>query len=251
MTFVTPSLLALMSQDQPTAINEESQTACQRCRQLKRLMLREICLDCIKETLVERLPLLRRTLEDKYGAELDEWLAGGRFSEARWVAAIKVDPLTDRLTDLVREVVREAVTNKGVYLSLPSGESWTPIQIDGLLDSVYEQYQEAFTRFYVALTNAIKNAPTRETERELIEVVSGKKRVGKRHVREKALSAVVLTSGNPLPLAARVLIDLRYRADGGRALYAVADHGEISSVWGEIEADLPPDLVWLITTEEW
>jgi hypothetical protein len=222
-----------------------------RCGQLKANVLAGVCLDCLKEALVERLPLLKRTLEDKCGTELDKWLANGRFNGVRWVAAIKIDPTTARMTDLVREVVREAVAKEEVYLGLPSGESWTPIQLTGLLDSVYEQCQEAFCWLYATLINAIKNAPTKEAERELIEVVSGKKRVGKRYVREDALSAVVLTGGTPLPLQARVLIDLRYRADGGKSLYAEADHGEISSVWREIEADLPPDIVWLITTDEW
>lgn len=240
-----------MNQDQPASSNEESQTTCRQCGQLKGLMLDKVCLDCIKESLVEHLPLLKRVLEAKYGAELDEWLASGCFHDARWEAAIKIDPLTDRLTDLIREVVREAVTRKGVYLSLPSGESWKPIQITGLLDSVYEQCQEAFTKFYVALNNAIKNAPTKEAERELIQVASGKKRVGKRHLREAALSAVVLTEGTPLPLPAKVLIDLRYRADGGRSLYAGDVGAEISSVWREIEGELPPRLAGLITTEEW
>jgi hypothetical protein len=240
-----------MSQDQPPAINEEARTECRRCGQLKGLMLRDVCLDCIKETLVEHLPLLRRALEERYGPTLDEWLASGRFNEAKWAATIKIDTVADRLTDLVREVVREAVRKEEISLSLPSGESWTPIQINGLLDSVYEQCQKAFTMFYVALTDAIKQAPTREAERELIEVVSGKKRVGKRYVREDGLSAVVLTEGNPLPLQAKVLLDLRYRADGGRSLYAEALEGEISSVWRDIEADLPPDIVWLITTDEW
>ncbi|HWT03144.1 MAG TPA: hypothetical protein VN256_23030 [Pyrinomonadaceae bacterium] len=195
---------------------------------------------------MERLPLLKRTLEDKYGSALDEWLTNGRFSEARWAAAIKIDTITDRLTDLVREAVREAVRKEELSLSLPSGESWTPIQVNGLLDSVYEQCQEAFTRFYVALLNAIKNAPTREAERELIEVMSGKKRVSKRYVREDALSVVVLTEGNPLTLQAKVLIDLRYRADGGRSLYAEAQEGEISSVWREIVESLPEEVIRLI-----
>jgi len=182
----------------------------------------------------------------KYGPALDEWLANGRIGEARWAAAIKIQPTTDRMTDLVSEVVRDAVTKEEVYLRLPSGESWTPIQITGLLDSIYEQCQGEFNQFYGALIDAIKNAPTKEAERELIEVVSGKKRVGKMHIREDALSAVVLTEGNPLPLQAKALINLRYRADRGMGLYAGDVDGEISSVWREIEEALPEEVVrWL------
>lgn len=111
---------------------------------------------------------------------------------------------------------------------------------------MFEQCQGDFNQLYVALVNAIKNAPTKEAERELIEVVSGKKRVSKRSVREDALSAAVLTEGNPLPLQAKALIDLRYRADRGRGLYAGDLDGEISSVWREIEESLPEEVVrWI------
>lgn len=114
-----------MSQDQPSTIDEEPQTPCRWCEQLKRILLDEVCQDCFKEVLVDRLPLLRRTLEERYGPVLDEWLANGRFHDARWAAEIKIQPATDRMTDLVREVVRESVRKEEVYLSLPSGESWS------------------------------------------------------------------------------------------------------------------------------
>jgi hypothetical protein len=114
------------------------------------------------------------------------------------------------------------------------------------MDSIYEQCEEEFRRLIASLLKAINNAPTKEGERELIEVVSGKKRVSKRYLREEALSAAVLTNGTPLPLPARALIELRYRADGGRSEYATVEDGEVSSVWKEIEESLPEEIVKLI-----
>jgi hypothetical protein len=57
---------------------------------------------------------------------------------------------------------------------------------------------------------------------------------------------VVLTDSTPLPLPAKALIELRYRADGGRYPYAKVETGEISSVWKELEASLPVEIVKLI-----
>jgi hypothetical protein len=238
-----------MNQDQPTPINEQSQTACRLCRQLKGQMYGAACAECVKETLLKQLPLLKRTLEDKYGSMLDQWLACGRFLGAHWKAEIDLNVSHDRLRTFVREVVRDAVSKGEIQLSLPGGESWKPIQINQLMDSIYEQCEEEFRRFIAALLKAINNAPTKEAERELIEVVSGKKRVGKRYVREEALSAAVLTDGTPMPLPARALIELRYRADGGRSEYATVEGGEVTSVWKEIKEALPEEIIKLIAED--
>lgn len=209
-----------------------------------------VCSDCVKESLLKHLPLLKRTLEARYGSVLDQWLANGRFQGAHWVAGVDAQVSFERLASFVREVVRDAVAKGDIGMLLPGDDqSWKPIQINELLDSIYEQCEEEFRRFIASLLKAINNATTKEAERELIEVVSGKKRVSKRYVREEAISAVVLTDGTPLPMPAKALVEMRYRADGGRSEYATVEDGEVSSVWKEIEEALPVEIVKLIVED--
>jgi hypothetical protein len=241
-----------MSQDQPTPSDEDSRAACRRCGQLKGDLLGELCLDCINETLLARLPLLRRTLEDKYGPALDEWLAGGRILGAQWVADPDLLIGRERLEDFVREVIKEVADKEGLGLSLPGDdELWRHSRTDELVDWVRAWCREELHRVNESLAEAISRAPTPEAERELIEIVSGGRRVESQEIRDDAISAVMITEGTPLPFPAKALIELRYRSDGGRASYVRVADDEISSVWREIEADLPPDLGRLITTDEW
>lgn len=235
-----------MSQEQTTSINEGS-SACRLCGQLKEQMRGAVCPDCVKETLLKHLSLLKRTLEARYGSALDQWLASGRFQGARWAAGVDAQISRERLASFVREEVRDAVARGEVGIILSGDDqSWKPIQINELMDSIYGLCEEEFRRFIESLLKAINNAPTREVERELIEVVSGKKRVKKRYLREEAISAVMSSDGVPLPPQAKALIELRYRADGGRASYASVEDGEISSVWKEIGEALPEEIVRLI-----
>lgn len=238
-----------MNQDQPSSTGEQSHVACRLCGQLKQRMYGDTCFECVNQTLLRHLPHLKRVLEDKYGSTLDQWLAGGRFLEAHWKAEVDLNVSHERLRTFVREVVRDAVAKGEIELSLPADESWKPIQINQLIDSIYEQCEEEFGRLIGSLLRAIRNARTEEVERELIEVVSGKKRVSKRYVREEAISAVVLTEGTPLPLPAKALIELRYRADGGRYPYAKVEDEEISSVWEEIKESLPVEVTKLIVKD--
>jgi hypothetical protein len=236
-----------MNQDQQASTNVESKPVCRRCRQLKEDLYGDICSDCIEGTLLQHLPLLKKTLEDKYGSMLDQWLANGRFNEARWSAEFDLLASQERLADFVRKLVRDAVTQGEAGIVLPIyDEFWKPIQINELLDSIDEQCQEEFRHFIASLSLAINNAPTKGSERELIEIVSGKKRVNKRSVRDDAISVVVMTEGTPLPLPAKALIELRYRADEGRSWYPNVEDGKISSVWKEIEEALPEEVARLI-----
>lgn len=198
----------------------------------------------------EHLPLLKRTLEARYGSTLDQWLANGRFHEARWSAELDLLVSRERLAGFIRKLVRDAVTQGEVGIVLPGyDEFWKPIHINELLDSIDEQCQEEFRHFIASLSLAINNAPTKEAERELIEMVSGKKRVSRRSVRDAAISAVVITEGMPLPLPARALIELRYRADGGKSWYPNVEDGKISSVWREIGELLPEEIDELIVKD--
>jgi hypothetical protein len=235
-----------MNQDQPSLIGQQSDAACRLCGKLKQRMYGEGCSECISQTLLKHLPNLKRALEAKYGSTLDQWLTTGRFLQAHWKAEIDLSVCHDRLNSFIREIVRDAVSKGEIEMSLPSGGSWKPIQINQLMDSVYEQCEEVSRQLIESLLGSINNAPTEEAERELIEVVSGKKRVNKRYVREEAISEVVLTSGTPLPLPAKALIELRYRADCGRLAYTKVTDGVIISVWIEVKESLPAEIAKLI-----
>jgi hypothetical protein len=239
-----------MIQDQQSSTNNESKPVCRQCRQLKEDLHGDMCSDCIEATLHEHLPLLKHTLEARYGSMLDQWLNNGRFLQARWSAELDLLVCQERLAGFVRKLILDAITQGEAGIVLPIyDEFWKPIQINELLDSIDEQCQEEFRHFIASLSQAINNAPTKEAERELIEMVSGRKRVRKRLVRDEAISAVMITEGTPLPLPAKALIELRYREDGGRDWYPNVEDGEISSVWKEIEGELPPDIVKLIAAE--
>ena len=206
-----------------------------------------VCSDCVEESLLGRLPLLKRTLEANYGPAVDQWLADGRFLHARWNAGLNLLVTRERLQDFVKDVIKEAVDKGELGLSLPGDdELWKPTAIEELLDAVYEQCREGIQELNKSLAEAISGAPTREAERELIEIVSGRRHVDSQEIRDEAISAVMITEGTPLPLPAKALIELRYRSDGGRASYIRVEEDEISSVWRDIEESLPEEIVKLI-----
>lgn len=209
-------------------------------------MYGEVCSECVRDTLLKHLPTLKRALEDKYGAALDEWLARGRFPSAKWKAEADFQVSQDRLKTFIREIVRESVAKGDVALQLPGGMAWKPIQTSQLMDSIYEQCGTQFEQLIESLLQAIGSASTEEAERELIELAYGKKRVNKRYLREEAISALVSTDAAPLSLPVKALIEIRYRADGGRHPYTKVTNGEISPVWKEIEASLPEEVAKLI-----
>jgi hypothetical protein len=237
-----------MSQDQ-SPIDAQSQAICRLRGQLKLKICGDACAECVEGTLLKLLPFLKRALEDKYGSLLDQWLAAGRFNAAQWNAKINLYMCRERLKSLVREVIRHAVSKGEIELSLPPDQSWKPIQIHQLLNSAQEQCDDAIEGLLASLFLAIKSAPTEEAERELIEVVSGRKRLNKRYLRDEAILTVVATEGTPLPVPAKALIELRYRVDNGRFQYAKMMNTEISSVWKEIESLLPWEIAKLIAKD--
>lgn len=240
-----------MSANQPEIVPTDNQStvACNLCGQVKEQIHVAVCSECARETLLKYLPALKRALEDKYGTTLDEWLARGRFPKAQWKAVADFQVSQDRLKTFIREIVRESLGKGDVALQLPGSVSWKPIQTSQLMDSIYEQCGTQFEQLIGALLQAISNASTEETERELIELACGKKRVNKRYLREEAISALVSTDAAPLSLPIKALIEIRYRADGGRHPYTKVTKGEISSVWREIEAVLPSEIARLIAKQ--
>lgn len=240
-----------MSANQPQIVptDKQSNVACRLCSQVKNQMYGEACSECVRDTLLKHLPTLKRALEDKYGTTLDEWLAHGRFPKAQWKAEADFQVSQDRLKIFVREIVRESLAKGDVALQLPGGVLWKPIQTSQLMDSIYEQCEAQFEQLIQSLLQAISSASTEETERELIELACGKKRVNKRYLREEAISALVSTDAAPLSLPIKALMEIRYRTDGGRHPYTKVTNGEISSVWREIEAVLPSEIARLIAKQ--
>jgi hypothetical protein len=236
-----------MTQDQPPSINQQSQAACRLCARLKGQLYGDTCTECIEGTLLKHLPLLKQALEDKYGEMLDQWLSSGRFLEAQWTFDLDLYACREQLASFLRKLIRGAISKGEIELKLMPGESWRPIHAPQFLNFVQERCEGHLLRLLGSLFNAIEEAPTEEAERELIEIVSGKRRINKRHVREEAISALVLTDSIQLPI--RALIELRYRVDGGRFPYAKLKDGEISSVWREIQEMLPEEISLLITIE--
>lgn len=236
-----------MTQDQPPTTSQQLQSTCRLCARFKGQLYGDTCAECVEGILLKHLPLLKRSLEDKYGEMLDQWLSSGRFLGAEWTFDLDLYACREQLASFLRKLIHGAISKGEIELKLLPGESWRPIQALQLLNFVQEQCEGHLLRLLGSVFSAIKEAPTEEAERELIEIVSGKRRVNKRHIREEAISALVLTDSIRLPI--RALIELRYRVDGGRFPYAKLREGEVSSVWGEISEVLPEGIDRLITAE--
>jgi hypothetical protein len=239
-----------MSHEQPLLENEKSPAACHLCSQLKELINDEVCPDCVEVTMLKLLPQLKRTLEDHFGATLDNWLACGGLPNAKWSVEPNFQVKPERLKSFIREIVREAVAKGEIELQLDHHEGWKPIQIHQLLDSLFEQCEEQAGQLTSWLIEAIGNAPTEEAGRELIELAWGKKRVAKRYLRDEAITALVTTKAAHLPLPLIALLEMRYRVGGGRESFTQILEGEISSLWTKISEPLPEEVAKLICQDE-
>jgi hypothetical protein len=238
-------------EDQLFSIDKEPYAACQVCGQIKHL-LQEVCEDCIEQTLIRHLPRLRRVLEDKYGHLLDEWLARGPFLRARWIVDDQFKVGRPRLRYLLREVVSEAVSRGHIIFDLPGEDFWQPTRIDQLMEHIYERCEEPLQQLIESLKAAVSSAPADEAERELVEVATGRKRVSKRQRRDAAIVALSFNIGLPLGVQLSALLCMRYLSDKGRDAYAEVVDGEISSVWREVEEELPKEVKKLIASgDDW
>lgn len=236
-------------EDQLTSIDRETDSACQVCGQIKHL-LQQVCEDCIKQTLLSHLPRLRRVLEDKYGHLLDEWLARGPFIRARWIVDDQFQLGRHRTMDLLKEIVSEAVTRGQIIFDLPGEDFWQPTGIDQLMEHIYERCEEPLQQLLESLKDAVCSAPAEEAERELVEVATGRKRVSKRHRREAAIIALSFNIRLPRGAQMSALLCMRYQSDKGRDAYAELVDGEISSVWREVEEELPKEVKKLIARRD-
>jgi hypothetical protein len=236
-----------MMEDQLTHLDIETDMACHLCGQIKHL-LQEVCEDCIGQTLLRHLPRLRRVLEDKYGHILDEWLARGPFLRARWIVDDTFRVGRHHTKHLLKELVSEAVSRCHIIFDLPGEDFWQPTRIDQLIEHIYEQCEEPLQQLFESLKEAVSSAPADEAERELVDVATGRKRVSKRQRRDAAIVALSFNIGLPRGAQMSALLCMRYQSDKGRDVYAEVVDGEISSVWREVEEELPKEVMKLITS---
>jgi hypothetical protein len=238
-----------MNNDQTALTHEQPDDSCHLCGKQEDLISEELCRGCLSKTLIKHLSHLKRTLEMRYGAKLDTWLAGGALYQSIWVVTADFQVNRDRIKSLLKDVIREAIESEDLGLSLMD-ETWKPIQLDHLMDYINEQcvdeLQQVITRL---VTEALSTAPTAEAERWLIEVASGKRRVRKRYVREEAVIALASSKSTPMLLLAKALIEMRYLADKGKELYTELVDGKLSSVWDEVRDSLPEEITKLISAD--
>lgn len=236
-----------MMEDQLASINTETDSACHLCGQIRHL-LQEVCEDCIEQTLLSHLPRLRRVLEDKYGHLLDEWLARGPFLKARWIVDDQFQVGRHHTKHLLKEIVSEAVSRGHIIFDLPGEDFWQPTRIDQLMEHIYERCEEPLRQLLESIKDAVSSAPAEEAERELVEVATGRKRVSKRQQRDAAIVALSFNIGLPRGVQMSALLCMRYQSDKGREAYAEVVDGEISSVWREMEEELPKEVKKLIAS---
>jgi hypothetical protein len=241
-----------MKKGKKSRTDKRQNDSCHLCGKREDLASKEVCQECVTRTLLKQLPRLKRTLEMKHGAMLDSWLAEGKLVQSNWEVSSDLQVGKDRIKWLLKETVQDAIAREEIALYLPEDEGWKPIEIDHLMDYIYRQCVDELQQFIRGLLiKAVSSAPTEESERELVEVVSGRKRVRHRYVRERAVEALSLSKATPFLLPTKALIEMRYQADKGKELYTEMMEGEISSVWSEVKDSLPEEIVKLISTDSW
>jgi hypothetical protein len=205
-----------------------------------------VCPPCVEGALRRLLPDLARALEGRYGRQLDEWLACGRFTVACWEVEPEFGIGERRLLAFLTEVVRDAFRARTVSLELPHADPYVPADAAGLASAINGRCGRGL-RLLLAqhLAIAIRGAPTLLAERELVEVMSGRRGATRRGRRE-ALDAAAFTTANPLRGAAAVLLQLRYGARRDVAPYTEVSEGEIDPVWREVEELLPEEVAVLL-----
>lgn len=239
-----------MNDNQPATTEERPEDSCHLCGKREGLVSPELCRECLTKTLLKRLPQLKHALEMKHGDVLDSWLAEGKLVQSGWQISDDLQVRREGVKGLLREIVLDAVAREEIALCLPKDEVWKPIEIDSLMVHVYEQCVDRVRLFInELLVEAVRSAPTEESERELVDIVSGKKRVKHRYVRERAVEALTLSKAAPFQLPAIALIEMRYQADKGREFYTELLDDKLSSMWDEVRELLPEEIAKLISAD--
>lgn len=240
-----------MERNQSTSTPQQPYDSCNLCSRREDLISKELCQECLTTTLLKHLPRLKRTLEMKHGAMLDSWLAEGKLIQSGWQVSEDLKVAAQLVKSLLKEAVQDAVAREEIALRLPKDETWKPIELESLMSHVYGQCVERLSQFITQLLiEAMSSAPTEEAERELVDMVSGKKKVRHRYLRERAVEALTLSKATPFTLPAIALIEMRYLADKGKELYTELVDGKISSVWDEVRDSLPEEIAKLISNDD-
>jgi hypothetical protein len=240
-----------MTEEQSTLKDEQSPITCHFCGEVKKQLFEDVCPECIEKTLLKYLPKLKRVLEDKYGEWLDRWLSIGNLNDVEWMVEDKfnISPLLIR--SFLKKVVQGAVEHEEIMLCLAREEFWKPIETEELMEYVYRScVDELQQSIKESITKAFRSAPTLTTEREIIEIASGKRCCPKRYLREEAIFTLIYTRAFELPWPMEVLINLRYKQDKGKFPYTEMLEARINPVWEEVEKILPKELVKLIDKDE-
>jgi hypothetical protein len=224
--------------------------SCYQCGRRAGLVFQELCRECLTNVLVKQLPRLKRALEMKHGAVLDSWLAEGKLVQSGWQVSDDLKVTEQLVKDLLKAAVQDAVAREEIALRLPKDETWKPIELESLMSYIYKQCVDSLSQFITQLlVEAMSSAPTEEAERELVDIVSGKKKARHRYLRERAVEVLTLSKATPFTLPAIALIEMRYQADKGKELYTELVDDKISSVWDEVRDSLPEEVAKLISAD--
>jgi hypothetical protein len=240
-----------MTEDLSILKDEQPHATCRFCGEAKEQLFEGVCPVCIEKTLLKYLPKLKRVLEVKYGEWLDRWLSIGNLNDVEWMAEDKFSISPFPIKRLLKKVIQGAVETEEIMLSLAGEESWKPIDTKELMEHVYRSCVDELQQLIrESITKALKSAPTFPTEREIIEIASGKRRCRKRYLREEAIFTLIYTRAFELPWPMEVLINLRYKQDKGKFPYTEMPEARINPVWEKVEKILPEELVNLIDKDD-
>lgn len=238
-----------MAGDQPAVIEDQTEWRCHFCETTEGMLSPDICRKCLQQILHKHYPRLRRHLELEFGDIIDGWLSRYRLLHSNWEVTPDFQIKKESLSRLIREIVQEAVERRRVALNLTADDLWKPIRIDQLVDYLSKKCGDEINHYLKqVLTEAIPGAPTEEAERELIEVVVGKKRV-KRYRRDEAVWLLTVSKALPFDSRAQALIEMRYTSDKAAGFYFDCEANGLNAIWRLIEDSLPVEIVKLIASE--
>src|ERR1044071_1468037 len=222
---------------------------CRRCGRFKGEIYIDLCRDCVEQMLQKHLPRLRRILEDRYGQQLDEWLANGRLRTVRWAVSPDFTVSGRIFRRFLKQLMREAGENEGIWLSL-CGCMWMPTQFNQLVNAIYERCESSLRPLIAQqLMEAIRQSPTSQAGQELKALASRQVTARSVEVLDKAVETLADTAASGLANGARVLIELRYKIKKDFFLYTEVTEGRIDPVWKEIADSLPKAVAQLIAED--
>lgn len=236
-----------MSKEHLSAAPRRHKPRCRRCGRFKGEIYTALCKDCVEQTLRQLLPRLKRTLEERYGQQLDEWLDDASFTDVHWDTGMNFT-IGERLFQcFLEQLIREAAENQQIWLEFSASDTWTPTQSNQLINFINRRHGNELRQLIAEqLIVAIRSAPTEQAERELVALVGGKLQPQRIEVLDEAVACLADTRSSGLPYGARVLIELRYQLNKYVSLYTEVDEGMIDAIWKEMAEDLPKSVQKLL-----